>query len=129
MATWNGNNARVEAGGNAVGKLKTVTLDKEVETQEDEYLGVDGVDVTVGSTKYTSSITYHDDPDDAGQAALVLGEEISVTLYPAGNITGKKQTTYTAIPTADPMTLEKNSKVEKTVPLKVVGVPTEVTIS
>ena len=129
MSTYDGKNTRIEVGSNAVGKVKSVTYTETVSVMSDEYLGVDGEEHTIGSTTYTASVTLHHDPSDAGQSAMTLGESISVTIYPEGNTTGKEQITFSAIPTEDPRTFEKGSKVEKTIPLKIAGTPTKTTVS
>lgn len=127
MATYTGKNARAGIGPDPtiIGKVKEVQLNGTVETQEDEYIGEPGKDVSAGNEAWTSSITFHEDPDDAGQQLLILGATVDMTVYPRGNTVGLPRRTYQAIVTADPMTLNPSSKVEKTVPLAVIGVPVD----
>lgn len=130
MGTYTGKNTLVQVGDTpvTVGKVKSISLNGEVEVQEDEYLGVAGVDIAVGNEKWDSSITVHHDPEDPGQQALTLGATVDITLFPQGNSTGKTKIEYSAIVTSDPLTIEPNAKVEKALPLKVQGVPTKTTI-
>jgi hypothetical protein len=131
MGTYTGKKTivKMEESGVAIGKVKSVTLDGTVEVIEDEYIGEDGKDVTTGNQTWESSITYHHDPEDAGQKELILGELVDISIYPQGNVNGRPKLTFKAIVTANPNTFESGAKVEKVIPLKVRGIPAETTIS
>lgn len=131
MSTYNGKNAIVEAGDPAVrvGKVRSISINASVEVQEDQYLGEEGYDVTVGNATYEGSITYHHDPEDAGQNKLQLGETVKLTVYPQGNVVGKEKREVTVIITEDPFTLEPSTKVEKQVSFRVQGAPVKSLVS
>lgn len=131
MSTYNGKNAIVQAGDPAltVGKVRSISINASVEVQEDQYLGEAGFDVTVGNATYEGSITYHHDPEDTGQAKLVLGETVKLTIYPQGNVVGKQKKEVTVIITEDPFTLEPATKVEKQVAFRVQGAPVDSVVS
>lgn len=127
MSTYNGKDAIVQVGDPAstVGKVRSVSYNGTVEVQEDEYLGEAGFDTAVGNQRWEGSITIHHDPDDAGQAKLKLGETVTFTVFPRGQGTGKPQEVFEAIITGNPNTLEPASKVEKQIPFRIQGIPTE----
>lgn len=129
MGTYTGKNAVVEAGATpvTVGKVKSISYNGSVETQEDEYLGEAGVDVTVGNERWEGSITYHHDASDTGQQELTLGATVAIIVYPEGKGSSKPQVDFNAIITEDPNSLEPNAKVEKTVAFKIQGIPVKST--
>jgi len=131
MSTYTGKDAIVEAGSTptTVGKVKSLSYNGSVEVLTDKYLGEAGEDNAVGSQSWEGSITYHHDPDDNGQAELVLGALVDVTVYPQGMGTGNEQVDFTCIITQDPTTLEPSTKVEKQVSFRINGVPVKTTQS
>lgn len=125
MPTYTGKDAIVKIGANTVGKVKSISWNGSVETQEDEYLGEAGAETSVGGEKWEGTITYHHNPDDVGQQEITLGGQKTISILPVGAAVGKRSVDMTVIFTSDPNSLEKNTKAEKAVNFKVQGIPVE----
>jgi len=89
MATHHGNSGTVELGANAVGEIKSWSVDETAETADDSAMGDSWRSHVVGKNSWSGTVECHWDPDDTdGQDALTAGASVTLNLYPEGNSSG-----------------------------------------
>jgi len=110
-------------------KRKKIEWNGSKEFTTENYQGEPGAQNAAGAITYEGSITVHHDPDDLGQQLLKESfddnEELTIVVMPVGAATGKRSVTFDAFVTDDPNNLELEANVEKTMGLKINGIPAE----
>lgn len=115
-----------------IGKRKKIEWNGSKEFTTESYQGEAGASNAAGAKTYEGSITYHHDPDDAGQAILqesFLNDTLlTFNVMPVGSASGKRAVSFDAFVTDDPNNVEMESNVEQTRGLKINGLPAEGTV-
>ena len=82
MATFLGKNGYIKIGSYAVGELRSYTIRKSVELEEDTYIGLEAKTYFATKQNWSGSIDVYWDEGDAGQNAMPIGSEVTVSFYP-----------------------------------------------
>lgn len=82
MATFIGKNGVVKIGDYAVGEIRSYTVRKSVELEEDTYIGLTAKTFFSTKESWSGSLEVYLDELDTGQNALPIGAEISIAFYP-----------------------------------------------
>jgi hypothetical protein len=89
MTRYKGHEGAATVGASSIGEIESFDIELSVNELDANVMGVGWTDVEAGQSSASGSITVLRDPDDAGQAALVLGGAgVSLTLFTEGNTTG-----------------------------------------
>lgn len=96
MAVFHGNNGVVEIGANALASVQSFDYNEVTETVDGSGMG-ESKSYLSGQADGSGSVTCNFDPDDTGQADIVNGDSITLTLYGEGKGSGKYQQTGTVV--------------------------------
>lgn len=99
MGCFVGKDGIVKVGAVTVGEVTNFSLEETAETIECTAMGDTYRDYIASYKNWTASVDVHWDPDDAGQTGIVVGTEITINLYPEGDVAGDVVFTGTAIVT------------------------------
>jgi hypothetical protein len=119
MTTHIGNEGTIKIGSNALGELRSWSIEETVETVDDSAIG-DAADThLVGSTAWTGEATCAYDPTDTnGQVALSIGASITLNVYGVGTTTGNKYLSGTATVTKVGRQASRNGLIEQSFSFK-----------
>lgn len=85
MATFKGSDGIVKAGGNAIGEIRSFSIDETADTIEDTKMGDSARTYKASLTSFTASIeAMFDDTDTTGQGALTVGSSLAFEFQPEG---------------------------------------------
>ena len=97
MTTYHGNDGVVEVGANAVGEVTEFSVQTSAQTTDNTAMGDEFDTHLVHRKAWNGSLSCNNDPSDTnGQAALLEGASVVLTLYPTGNASGRQTLSGTA---------------------------------
>ena len=96
MAVSSGNNGVLQLAATAIAELSTWTLEQTADQPDHTVMNDPARRFTSTTTSWTASIEGWYDITDLGQAELVNGAQVAVTLYPAGDNSTEREWTGTA---------------------------------
>jgi hypothetical protein len=97
MTTHIGNEGSVKFGSNAVGEVRSWSINEQAATVDDSAIGDSWDTHLVGSKSWDGEMECAYDPTDTdGQAAVRAGDSVTLNLYAVGPTTGNKYFTGTA---------------------------------
>ena len=99
MATFSGSAGVVKAGGNAIGEIRSFTVDQTGDTVEDTAMGDTTRSYKATLNTFTASIDALFDDTDTAQTAMTIGSELAFLFLPEGDTTGDFQLSGTGIVT------------------------------
>ena len=91
MATFSGSAGVVKAGGNAIGEIRSFTVDQTSDTVEDTAMGDATRSFKATLKSFTASVDALFDDTNAVQESMVVGAELAFLFQPEGSSTGKYQ--------------------------------------
>lgn len=91
MARYKGHNGAIEVGAVPVGEIESFDIEINVVEMDANVMGQQWTDVEAGQKSATGSITVLRDRANTGQAALVVGTEVTLTLFTEGDVVGLTQ--------------------------------------
>ena len=98
MATFSGSAGVVKAGGNAIGEIRSFTVDQTGDTVEDTAMGDASRSFKATLNTFTASIdALFDDTDTTGQGAMTIGTSLAFLFQPEGSGSGAFQLSGTGI--------------------------------
>ena len=129
MATHTGSEGTVKAGSNAIGEVRSFSLNITGETIEDTTLGDPARTYKAGLKDGTATVEVFFDEaalsTTDGQGAMDVGSTITLNLYPAGDTTGTTFYTGTALVTGKTVTSSFDGMVEMSFEVQFTGGITE----
>lgn len=129
MATHTGSEGTVKAGSNAIGEVRSFSLNITGETIEDTTLGDTARTYKAGLRDGTATVEVFFDEaalsTTDGQGAMDVGSSITLNLYPAGDTTGTTFYTGTALVTGKTVTSSFDGMVEMSCEVQFTGGITE----
>ena len=129
MATHTGSEGTVKAGSNAIGEVRSFSLNITGETIEDTTLGDTARTYKAGLKDGTATVEVFFDEaalsTTDGQGAMDVGSTITLNLYPAGDTTGTTFYTGTALVTGKTVTSSFDGMVEMSCEVQFTGGITE----
>jgi hypothetical protein len=99
MTTYTGKDGAIEVGGAAIGELRSFSVDITADTVEDTVMGDDWKTRKAMHKDFSGEATVLHDPGDTGQVACIIGNTISLELFPAGETSGYSKISGSAIVT------------------------------
>ena len=100
MSNHKGSEGTVHVGTDAVGELKSYSVNETANTIDDTTIGDAAKTVQAGTTQFSGSADTFWDEADTAQIAMTAGASITLKFYPEGATTGDKFYTGTAIVTS-----------------------------
>tara|TARA_R100001079_G_scaffold102163_1_gene67463 strand:+ start:213 stop:599 length:387 start_codon:yes stop_codon:yes gene_type:complete len=99
MATFSGSAGVVKAGGNAIGEIRSFTVDQTGDTVEDTAMGDSTRSFKATLNTFTASIDALFDDTDTAQTALTIGSSLAFLFQPEGSGSGAYQLSGSGIVT------------------------------
>lgn len=100
MATYTGQDGTVKDGSNAVGEIKSFTVDITGDVVEDTVMGDDWKTNKATLKSWSGSISaLHDRDDTTGQTVFAVGATVTFKGYPSGDGSGNVELSGSAIVT------------------------------
>ena len=134
MATYKGKEGSVSvgtvpAGGVVVGELRSFDLTISANTTDASRMGDAWTREESTQNKWSASLEMFWDSADAGQDALLIGERVTLNLFPRGNTTGS-DVVYTGIATVTEIGQKQahDGLIERTISVSGYGALTEGTM-
>lgn len=114
MAVIHGRRGKVSIGSNFIARVQNFNINPEVDTVEADAMGSEwGEHVVDPMKRWSASVSCLYDPADTdGQATLIVGSEVTLTVYPGGNDSGNVEFTGVVTITSKPITVNKDGLVE-----------------
>lgn len=93
MAVTKGSEGLVKIGANTIAEVKSYSIEESADTVETTSMGDAARTYRPSLTTFTGTIECHwDEADTNGQAALTIGAEVTLNLYPEGDTSGSYYT-------------------------------------
>ena len=99
MATFSGSAGVVKAGGNAIGEIRSFSVEQSGDVIEDTKMGDSARTFKPSLTQFTASVEALFDDTDTAQQALTIGSELAFLFQPEGSGSGAFQLSGTGIVT------------------------------
>tara|TARA_R100000773_G_scaffold10554_2_gene9802 strand:+ start:2360 stop:2746 length:387 start_codon:yes stop_codon:yes gene_type:complete len=99
MATFSGSAGVVKAGGNAIGEIRSFSVEQSSDVIEDTKMGDSARTFKPSLTQFTASVEALFDDTDTAQTAMTIGSELAFLFQPEGSGSGAYQLSGTGIVT------------------------------
>jgi len=132
MATHTGSEGTLKVGANTIAEIRSYSLEETADTVEDTSMGDSYRSFKTTLKGWSGSVdVFWDETDTNGQVALVVGAEVTISVFPEGASAGvsEKYYTGTAIVTGKTITGSFDGMVESTITLQGTGALTEATLA
>jgi len=113
MATFSGSAGVVKAGGNAIGEIRSFTVDQTGDTVEDTAMGDAARSYKATLNTFTASVDALFDDTDTAQTAMTIGASLAFLFQPEGSGSGAYQLSGTGIVTGISQTQSFDGLVER----------------
>ena len=113
MATFSGSAGVVKAGGNAIGEIRSFTVDQTGDTVEDTAMGDTTRSYKATLNTFTASIDALFDDTDTAQTAMTIGSSLAFLFQPEGSGSGAYQLSGSGIVTGISQTQSFDGLVER----------------
>ena len=113
MATFSGSAGVVKAGGNAIGEIRSFTVDQTGDTVEDTAMGDSTRSFKATLNTFTASIDALFDDTDTAQTAMTIGSSLAFLFQPEGSGSGAFQLSGSGIVTGISQTQSFDGLVER----------------
>jgi len=113
MATFSGSAGVVKAGGNAIGEIRSFTVDQTGDTVEDTAMGDSTRSFKATLNTFTASVDALFDDTDTAQTAMTIGSSLAFLFQPEGSGSGAYQLSGSGIVTGISQTQSFDGLVER----------------
>jgi hypothetical protein len=113
MATFSGSAGVVKAGGNAIGEIRSFTVDQTGDTVEDTAMGDAARSYKATLNTFTASVDALFDDTDTAQTAMTIGASLAFLFQPEGSGSGAYQLSGTGLITGISQTQSFDGLVER----------------
>ena len=122
MATHLGKEGTVQVGSNAIGEIRSFSIDETIDTVEDTSMGDASKSYLASIKDFSGSVdVLYDETDTNGQTALAVGSSVTLNFAPEGSDSGDVKLTGTAIVTGKSITSTFDGLVESTITVQGTG--------
>tara|TARA_S200002703_G_scaffold126860_1_gene113452 strand:+ start:576 stop:962 length:387 start_codon:yes stop_codon:yes gene_type:complete len=128
MATFSGSAGVVKAGGNAIGEIRSFTVDQTSDTVEDTAMGDATRSYKATLKSFTASVDALFDDTDTAQTAMTIGASLTFLFQPKGSGSGAYQLSGDAIVTGISQTQSFDGLVERSFTVQGTGALTPGTV-
>ena len=113
MATFSGSAGVVKAGGNAIGEIRSFTVDQTGDTVEDTAMGDTTRSFKATLSTFTASVDALFDDTDTARTAMTIGSSLAFLFQPEGSGSGAYQLSGSGIVTGISQTQSFDGLVER----------------
>ena len=113
MATFSGSAGVVKAGGDAIGEIRSFTVDQTGDTVEDTAMGDAARSYKATLNTFTASVDALFDDTDTAQTAMTIGASLAFLFQPEGSGSGAYQLSGTGLITGISQTQSFDGLVER----------------
>ena len=119
MATHLGKEGTVQVGSNAIGEIRSFSIDETIDVVEDTSMGDSSKTYLASIKDFSGSVdVLYDEADTNGQTALAVGSSVTLNFAPEGTSSGDVKLTGTAIVTGKSITSSFDGLVESTITIQ-----------
>ena len=122
MATHLGKEGTVQVGSNAIGEIRSFSIDENIDVVEDTSMGDSSKTYLASIKDFSGSVdVLYDEADTNGQVALTVGTKLTFNFAPEGTDSGDVKLTGEAIVTGKSVTSSFDGLVESTISIQGTG--------
>jgi len=129
MATFSGSGGTVLVGSDAIGEIKTYTIDETMDTLEDTSMGDTSRTYKASLKSFSGSCDVMFDDTDTAQQAMTVGSEVTMSFQMEGNTTGDHKLSGTVLITGRSISASFDGLVEASLSFQGTGALTEGTVA
>jgi predicted secreted protein len=132
MATHTGSEGTVKVGSNAIAEIRSFSIEETADTLEDTSMGDTARTYKSSLTTFTGSVdVFWDDSINGatGQGELTIGAEVTLNLYPEGEVNGDIFYSGLAIVTGRSISSSFDGLVEASITVQGTGALTQAAVS
>lgn len=129
MATFSGSGGTVLVGSDAIGEIKTYTVDETMDTLEDTSMGDTSRTYKASLKTFSGSCDVMFDDTDTAQQAMTVGSEVTMSFQMEGNTSGDHKLSGTVLITGRSISASFDGLVEASLSFQGTGALTEGTVS
>lgn len=129
MATFSGSGGTVLVGSDAIGEIKTYTIDETMDTLEDTSMGDTSRTYKASLKNFSGSCDVMFDDTDTAQQAMTVGSEVTMSFQMEGNTTGDHKLSGTVLITGRSISASFDGLVEASLSFQGTGALTEGTVA
>lgn len=132
MATHTGSEGTLKVDANTIAEIRSYSLEETADTVEDTSMGDSYRSFKTTLKGWSGSVdVFWDETDTTGQGGLVVGAQVTISVFPEGASAGvsEKYYTGTAIVTGKTITGSFDGMVESTITLQGTNALTEATLA
>lgn len=125
MATLVGKDGVVKIGSNAIGEIRTYSIEQTMDVIEDSTIGDTDRTYTSGLKTFTGSMDVYFDDTDTGQLDVQVGDTGTINVQVEGDTTGDHQLSGSILVTGRTITASFDGMVEASISFQGTGALTE----
>jgi len=126
MATHTGSEGTLKVGANTIAEIRSYSLEETADTVEDTSMGDSYRSFKTTLKGWSGSVdVFWDETDTLGQGGLVVGAQVTISVFPEGASAGVSEKYYTGTATVTGF----DGMVESTITLQGTGALTEATLA
>jgi len=129
MATFSGSGGTVLVGSDAIGEIKTYTIDETMDTLEDTSMGDSSRTYKASLKTFSGSCDVMFDDTDTAQQAMTVGSSVTMSFQMEGNTTGDHKLSGTVLITGRSISASFDGLVEASLSFQGTGALTEGTVA
>jgi len=129
MATFSGSGGTVLVGSDAIGEIKTYTIDETMDTLEDTSMGDTSRTYKASLKTFSGSCDVMFDDTDTAQQAMTVGSEVTMSFQMEGNTSGDHKLSGTVLITGRSISASFDGLVEASLSFQGTGALTEGTVA
>lgn len=128
MATLVGKDGVVKIGSNAIGEIRTYSIEQTMDVIEDSSIGDTDRTYTSGLKSFSGSMDVYFDDTDTGQLDVQVGDTGTINVQVEGDTTGDHQLSGSILVTGRTITASFDGMVEASISFQGTGALTEGTV-
>jgi len=129
MATFSGSGGTVLVGSDAIGEIKTYTIDETMDTLEDTSMGDSSRTYKASLKTFSGSCDVMFDDTDTAQQAMTVGSSVTMSFQMEGNTTGDHKLSGSVLITGRSISASFDGLVEASLSFQGTGALTEGTVA
>ncbi len=130
MATFTGSDGVILVGTDQIAEVRSYSIDETMDTLEDTAMGDTSRTYKTSLKSFSGSAdVFFDDSDTAGQGALTVGSEVTLSVQFEGNTTGDHKMSGTVLITGRTISASFDGMVEASISFQGTGALTEATVA
>lgn len=129
MATFSGSEGVVKVGANIIGEIRSYSIEQSMDTLEDTSMGDVNRTYKASLKTFTGSCDVLFDDTDAGQTAMQVGSEVTMSFQMEGNTAGDHKLSGTVLITGRSISASYDGLVEASLSFQGTGALTEGTVT